>query len=235
VVKYTISNMISTEHAPSSSQIAVFDLDGTLLAGDSTVAWIRTLLLSSGPRFLAAVIALPLCLLLIYFRSARAIGASILLWIATFGYDTEALAGSVESFAGNFEAGRTSLRWRKDGLRAMQRHMAAGERVIVVTAAPALLAERLLAPWRRVAVLGSSLGRWQGGWVAARHCRGKEKCRALQDSGYGAVWKYAYTDSDDDAPLLAAAEHAFIVNARPAMISKLEAFGLSRVAQLRWI
>jgi phosphatidylglycerophosphatase C len=227
--------MIGSEHAPTASQIAVFDLDGTLLAGDSTVAWLRTLLLSSGPRFLAAAIALPLWLPLIYFPSSRRIGASILLWIATFGYDTEALAGSIESFARNFEAGRTSLRWRKDGLHAMQRHMAAGDRVVVVTAAPALLAGRLFVPWGRIAVLGSSLARWQGGWVAARHCRGRQKCRALEESGYGAVWKYAYTDSHDDAPLLAGAEHAFIVNARPAVVSRLKAFGLSRIAQLRWI
>jgi phosphatidylglycerophosphatase C len=227
--------MIRSEPAPTPSQIAVFDLDGTLLAGDSTVAWLRMLLLSSAPRFLAAAIALPGCLLLIHFLSSRKIGASILLWIATFGYDPEALADSIERFAGDFEAGRTSLRWRKDGLHAMQRHMAAGDRVVVVTAAPVLLAQRLFAPWSGIAVLGSSLGRWQGGWVEARHCRGREKCRALEDRGYGAVWKYAYTDSHDDAPLLAAAEHAFIVNARPAVVSRLEAFGLSRIAQLHWI
>jgi phosphatidylglycerophosphatase C len=227
--------LIRSEDGPTASQIAVFDLDGTLLAGDSTVAWLRMLLLCSGLRFLAAAMVSPVCLLLIHFPSSRAIGASILLWIATVGYDTEALTGSIESFAGNFEAGRTSLRWHKDGLHAMQRHMAAGDRVVVVTAAPVLLAERLLARWSRIAVLGSSLGRWRGGWVAAHHCRGREKCRALEDSGYGAVWQYAYTDSEDDAPLLAGAEHAFIVNARPRAISRLEAFGLSRVAQLRWI
>jgi len=218
-----------------TAQIAVFDLDGTLLAGDSTVAWLRMLLLSSGPRFLAAAITLPVSLLLIRFPSLRRIGASILLWIATLGYDKAALADSIESFARSFEAGRTSLRWRRDGLHEMQRHMAAGERVIVVTAAPVLLAERLFAPYSGITVLGSTLGRWLGGWVVARHCHGREKCRALEASGCGAVWKYTYTDSHDDAPLLARAEHAFIVNARPAVISKLEAFGLSRIVQLRWI
>lgn len=79
------------------------------------------------------------------------------------------------------------------------------------------------------------MGPCQGGWIEARPCRGREKCRALEDSGYGATWKYAYTDSHDDAPLLASAEHGFVVNARPAVISRLEAFGLSRISQLRWI
>ena len=158
----------------------------------------------------------------------------MLLWIATFGYDEEALADSVASFARSFEVGRTSLRWRKDGLHEMQRHMAAGDRVVVVTAAPALLAERLFVPWRDITVIGSTLGRWRGGWVAARHCHGKETCRALASSGCGAVWTYAYTDSHDDAPLLASAEHPFVVNARPAVISRLQASGLSRIVQLRW-
>ncbi len=219
---------------PTSSQIAVFDLDGTLLAGDSTVAWLRMLVLSSGVRFLAAAIALPACLLLMHFPSSRALGASIQLWIATFGYDDEALADSIERFARNFEAGRISLRWRQDGLHTMQRHLLAGDRVVVVTAAPTLLAKRLFAPWSGIAVLGSTLGRRRGGWVASRHCRGREKCRALEDGGYGAVWGYAYTDSHDDAPLLAAAEQAFIVNARPAVISRLEA-RLPNLAPLRWI
>lgn len=218
-----------------ASQIAVFDLDGTLLAGDSTAAWLRMLLLSSGLRFLVAAITLPVCTPLLYFPSLRRIGASILLWIATFGYDEKALADSIESFARSFEAGRTSLRWRRDGLREMQRHMAVGERVVVVTAAPVLLAERLFVPYSGIAVLGSTLGRWLGGWVVAHHCHGREKCRALEDGGYGAVWKYTYTDSHDDAPLLARAEHAFTVNARPTAISRLEAFGLSRIVQLRWI
>jgi phosphatidylglycerophosphatase C len=226
--------MIRSEHAPSSAGIAVFDLDGTLLAGDSTAVWLRTLLLSSHPRLLAAAIVLPACLLLIYFPSSRRIGASILLWIATFGHDKEALTDSIERFARSFEAGRTSLRWRKDGLREMQRHMAAGDRAVVVTAAPALLAVRLLSPWGDIAVIGSTLERWRGGWVAARHCHGREKCRALENNGYGSVWRYAYTDSHDDAPLLAGAEHAFIVNARPAVISRLKALGLSRIVHLHW-
>jgi phosphatidylglycerophosphatase C len=221
--------------APGSTQIAVFDLDGTLLAGDSTAAWLRMLLRFSWLRCTAAAITLPACLFLIWFPASRRIGASVLLWIATLGYDQNAIAASIEAFVKRFEQGERSLRWRNDGLRAMDRHLAAGDRVVVVTAAPVWLAERLLASRTDVTVLGSTLVRCWGGWLLGHHCHGKEKCRTLEQSGYGTAWDYAYTDSYDDAPLLAAAgKRGFIVNARPGVVARLEARGQSRISQLRW-
>ena len=220
---------------PGSTQIAVFDLDGTLLRGDSTAAWLRVLLLSSWLRFTVAAITSPICLFLVWLPASRRIGASVLLWIATVGYDQNALAESIEAFAKRFEQGERSLRWRNDGLREMDRHLAAGDRVLVVTAAPVWLAERLLASRADVRVLGSTLVRRWGGWVIGHHCYGKEKCRTLEQNGYGTAWDYAYTDSYDDAPLLAAAgKHGFIVNARPGVVARLTARGQSRISQLRW-
>jgi len=84
---------------PGWAQIAVFDLDGTLLAGDSTVAWLRMLLLSSWVRGIAAAMTLPACLPLLWFPASRRIGASVLIWIATLGFDHNALAQSIEAFA----------------------------------------------------------------------------------------------------------------------------------------
>jgi phosphatidylglycerophosphatase C len=217
----------------SETPIAVFDLDGTLLAGDSTVAWLRTLLRSSWLRFTVAAISFPISLPLVWLPASRRIGASVLLWIATVGHDQNTLMKSMEAFVKRFEQGECSLRWRNDGLEAMDRHLAAGDRVLVVTAAPLWLAERLLGSRSRA--LGSTLARWWGGWVIGHHCYGKEKCRTLEQNGYGTAWDYAYTDSYDDAPLLAAAgKHGFIVNARPGVLARLMARGHSRISQLRW-
>jgi phosphatidylglycerophosphatase C len=221
--------------APGSTQIAVFDLDGTLLAGDSTAAWLRMLICSSWLRCSVTAITLPICLFLVWFSASRRIGASVLLWIATVGYDQELLLKSIEAFVQRFERGERSVRWRNDGLKAMDRHLAAGDRVLVVTAAPVWLAERLLASRTDVRVLGSALARRWGGWLIGHHCYGNEKCRTLEQNGYGTGWDYAYTDSYDDAPLLAAVgKHGFIVNARPGVVAKLTARGPSRISQLRW-
>lgn len=220
---------------PDSTPIAVFDLDGTLLAGDSTVAWVRMLLLSSWVRCIAAVIALPACLPLLWFPASRRIGASILLWIATLGFDQNAIVQSIEAFAKRFEKGECALRWRNDGLAAIDRHLAAGDRVLVITAAPVWLAQRLLGFRTDIPVLGSTLARRWGGWIVEDHCHGQNKCRTLEQNGYGTAWDYAYTDSYDDAPLLAAAgKHGFIVNARPGVVARLTARGQSRISQLRW-
>jgi phosphatidylglycerophosphatase C len=140
---------------------------------------------------------------------------------------------SIEVFVKRFEQGRRGIRWRNDGLTAMDRHLAAGDRVLVVTAAPVWLAERLLGC--RSHVLGSTLVRRWGGWLIGHHCYAHEKCRTLEQNGYGTAWDYAYTDSYDDAPLLAAAgKHGFIVNARPGVVAKLTALGASRISHLRW-
>jgi phosphatidylglycerophosphatase C len=216
-------------------RLAVFDLDGTLLAGDSTAAWLRMLLLASWPRCIAAAIALPVCATLIWIRPSRKVGASILLWIATAGYDQDAITHSMQAFVKRVEQGDWAVRWRGDGLATMRRHLAADHRVVVVTAAPAWLAARLLASWTEVRVFGSTLARRWGGWVIDEHCFGEEKCRALQQNGYGSKWDFAYTDSRDDAPLLAAAtECGFIVNPRRGLVAKLQAHTQARISPLYW-
>ncbi|HTB67265.1 MAG TPA: haloacid dehalogenase-like hydrolase [Steroidobacteraceae bacterium] len=220
--------------ATGSTRIAVFDLDGTLLAGDSTAAWLRALLCASWPRCIAAAIALPAWLLLIWIPSSRKVGASLLLWIATVGYDQDAITHSIQAFAKRFEQGDCALRWRRAGLAAMKSHLATDDRVVVITAAPEWLAAQLLASWTEVRVLGSTLARCWGGWVVEKHCFGQEKCRALQRNGYGSAWDVVYTDSYADAPLLAAAtECGFIVNPRRGLLAKLQA-RIPRISPLRW-
>jgi phosphatidylglycerophosphatase C len=217
------------------TRLAVFDLDGTLLAGDSTVAWVRALLSSSWLRCIAAAIALPAWLFLIWIPSTRKVGASILLWIATVGYDQGAITHSIQTFAKSFEQGDRAIRWRSDGLATMNSHLATKDRVVVVTAAPEWLAARLLASWTEVRALGSRLVRRWGGWVIDEHCFGEEKCRALQENGYGSAWDVVYTDSYADAPLLAGAtECGFIVNPRRGLVGKLKARTQSRIAPLHW-
>lgn len=217
------------------TRLAVFDLDGTLLAGDSTVAWVRTLLFASGLRCIAAAIALPAWLFLIWIPSTRKVGASILLWIATVGYDEAAITHSIRDFAKRFEQGDCGIRWRSDGLATMNSHLAIHDRVVVITAAPEWLAAPLLASWTEVRVLGSTLARRWGGWVIANHCFGERKCRALQQHGYGSAWDLVFTDSYADAPLLAGAtERGFIVNPRPGLLAKLKARTKSRIEALRW-
>jgi phosphatidylglycerophosphatase C len=193
---------------------AVFDLDKTLLSADSTVMWMRGMLRASPWKLPAVFVVFPVALLLLHLPSARRTGASVLLWIATFGFDEAGLKQSIDAFAARFEQGMPSMRWFDDGIRALRKHLVAGHRVVVVTAAPQWLAARLLTSLGdNVPVIGSSLRRAGRGWVLERHCRGAEKCSMLFEAGYGDAWQWAYSDSEDDAPMLALAQEAFLVNA----------------------
>jgi len=213
----------------------VFDLDKTLLSADSTVEWMRGLLRASPFKLLAALPVLPAALVMLHMPSARRMGASLLLWIATFGLDRAALEQSIDAFAARSEQGMRSLHWIDEGMTRLREHLAQGDRVVVVTAAPQWLAGRLLASFAAdLTVIGSELRRSGGGWIVQRHCRGMEKCRMLLEAGYGKAWRWAYSDSADDAPMLARAREAFLVNATERTRRRAAAHGASHAVVLQW-
>jgi phosphatidylglycerophosphatase C len=207
--------------------LAVFDLDGTLLDGDSTALWLWGRVRRSVPRAIAALLVAPLAVPMVLIPRTRRAGASILLWIATVGLDEPALRASCADFADRLQAGALPLRWRELGLAALDAHLDAGDRVVIVTAAPAMLAQALVTPLNRpIVVLGTSLKRRAGGWVADVHCRNQHKCQALAEAGHGARWAYAYTDSLDDLPLLRGADRPVIVKGGLAAQRRLSRAGL---------
>jgi phosphatidylglycerophosphatase C len=214
---------------------AVFDLDKTLLSADSTAVWMRGLLQASPLRMAAALVALLPVLLLLKPTSTRGVGASALLWIATFGLDDVALKGNIDAFAAKFERGSRSLRWFDDAIAKVREHVAQDDRVIVVTAAPQWLAERLLSSVdSKVEVIGSSLRRAGRGWVIERHCRGNEKCRMLAEAGHGDTWRWAYSDSDEDAPMLSRAKDAFLINANERIRRRAAGQGAAHAVVIVW-
>ena len=192
--------------------LAVFDLDGTLLDGDSTALWLWRRVRRSPLRWLAAMLVAPVAIPMVIAPRTRRAGASILLWIATVGLGERDLHQSCADFAAGFQAGTLPLRWRAPGVETLDAHLARGEEVVIVTAAPTVLARALVNPLDRpIIVLGTSLKPLAGGWVADVHCRNQRKCQALADAGHGKRWAYAYTDSLDDLPLLRGADAPMIV------------------------
>jgi phosphatidylglycerophosphatase C len=157
--------------------LAVFDLDGTLLDGDSTALWLWERVRRSVPRLLATMLVAPVAIPMVIAPSTRRAGASILLWIATAGLDEPRLRETCLAFANRFQEGSLPLRWRTSGLEILDAHLAGGDEVVIVTAAPTVLAGALVTPLGRpIIVLGTSLKRRAGGWVADVHCRNQRKC-----------------------------------------------------------
>lgn len=215
--------------------LAVFDLDGTLLDGDSTALWLWDRVKRSPLRALAVLAAAPIAGPMVALPRTRRLGASILLWIATVGLSERGLLASCQAFGQAFRADANSLSWRKGGLAVLDEHLARGDRVVVVTAAPAVLAKALIGPLGHpIEVLGTSLKRRAGGWVADIHCRHQRKCQALAEAGHGASWGYAYTDSLDDLPLLRGAEKPVIVKGGEKAARRLCRAGLANGRAAAW-
>ena len=215
--------------------LAVFDLDGTLLDGDSTALWLWERVRRSVPRLVATVVIAPVAIPMVIAPRSRRAGASILLWIATAGLSERELRDSCADFAARFRAGDLPLRWREQGVETLDTHLAGGDEVVIVTAAPTVLAQALVTPLGRpIIVLGTSLKRRAGGWVADVHCRNQRKCQALAEAGHGARWAYAYSDSLDDLPLLRGADAPMIVGCGKAAHRRLNRARLPNCRASAW-
>lgn len=199
--------------AESHTEVVVFDLDGTLIDGDSTSLWITDTLLKSPLRAIIAVLALPIILPMLKSLRLRPRAASFMLWLTTFGMSDENLMISFESFSKKVANKSTKLAWRPLGLSALEKHQENNSSVVIVTASPEWLARALFdAINNDVAIIGSTLKRSKKGWIGNIHCSHTAKCERLKELGYGEFWSVVYTDSPDDLPMLKQSKRPIVVN-----------------------
>jgi phosphatidylglycerophosphatase C len=214
--------------------VVIFDLDGTLLDGDSTAAWMWWAALKSPFRLFVLLLAAPFLLPFVLLPVTRKHSASALLYIMTVGVGAPALLSSFYAFAEDVNAGRARLKWRAKAICAVSQHCAAGHIVAIATAAPEWLAQALCTRLEsQIAVFGSSLKMAANGWIADRHCRHETKCDVLVEAGFGPKWSCAYSDSADDLPLLSRAAAPRLVNASAATVRRVSA-KLANIEQLTW-
>lgn len=115
-------------------EIVVFDLDGTLLSGDSTKAWLTDKLKSNIFRFIAALIVTPIALPIMKFKKYKSKGASLYLWIATYGLNEEKLEYSFRNFSKNIKNNSfNSLYWFEQGINEVKDHLANRRIVFIAT------------------------------------------------------------------------------------------------------
>jgi len=215
---------------PAARPVVLFDLQGVLVHGDAMRDFLRRRQRAAPWRWLAVLAGAPVLLVqkLVSRTAARATwGRLVLLGVHEARYQR-----LVEAFAE--ELVRRSRTCCRDGLRVMRQRMAAGDRVLVVTACEERLARAIFRELG-LAEIEVLAAQWRDSWSGMRqalHNSGANKARLLARHGLETC-VVAYSDSVRDVPMLRLAAEAVLVNATPARCKKLEqALGhpVSRVA-----
>lgn len=212
-------------------RVVLFDFDGVLIHGDAFYLFMRDRYRRSLLRKLLALLALPW--LLLRLPISRRLPMRSLVHIALLGLGPQRYAAAAQAFAATLA--RTPRQFCRDGLQALRRHQAAGDRVIVVTGCEQMLVNSILAELGLggMEVLASQV---RPGWLGMRiklHNIGRRKPLQLAAHGVNA-WQLAYGDSVYDIAMLKGADEAVLVNATPALCKKVErALGRS-VTRVEW-
>jgi phosphatidylglycerophosphatase C len=209
----------------------LFDFDGVLVRGDvfsmfmrdryARVRWRKGLVLLLGP----------LLLLVLPFSRRRALRALVSLGL--LGLDEARYRELATAFAATLV--RQPGHFCRDGLRALRRHQAAGDRIVIVTGCEDAVVRGALGELglADLEVLASRLRPGRFGMRPDWHNVGKRKVESLTRHGIEA-WHVAYGDSLHDLPMLALAAEAVLVNATPKLCKRVEkALGRS-VTRVEW-
>jgi phosphatidylglycerophosphatase C len=133
--------------------------------------------------------------------------------VALLGLDTKTYENAIDAFAEQLHARDGHV--IAQGVTRARQHIAAGDRVIVVTGCERELARRLLDRMnlREVELVASRLGDARFGLHPEMHNYGAEKVRQLEAIGVVPRWQRAYSDSIADVPMLVQADEPVLVNA----------------------
>jgi phosphatidylglycerophosphatase C len=220
-----------TDAAAASERIVLFDFDGVLLDGDAFSLFVRARFDRASWRKALLVACLPLvCLLALasHWLAARFGVRLAFLFVGAARYERAAVAFGREL------ARRPKL-FLRDAVGALRRHVAAGDRVIVVTGCEHYLARAILDELglQGIALVASAMRPGWFGMHLAWHNIQQRKVTALAREGVTA-WVVAYSDSSRDIPMLRVAAEPFLVNASPRVCKKVEkALGRS-VGRVAW-
>ena len=213
------------------SRVVLFVFDGVLIQADSFGLFMRDRYKRSLVRKLLVLPTLPWLLLglMVSWRWP----VRTLVHIGLLGVSEQRYTAAAKSFAAQLV--RRPKLFSRDGLLALRRHQAAGDRVIVVTGCEHTLVAGILQELglTQIEVLASQL---RPSWLGMRvksHNVGKRKLQELASHGLQA-WRLAYTDSSHDIPMLKPAAEAVLVNGTPKLCKKIEkALGRS-VTRVEW-
>jgi len=222
----------TVEVAVPATRTVLFDFDGVLIHGDAFYLFMRDQYQRSLLRKLAAVLALPWMALVSPF--SRKLAMRSLVHVGLMGLSEHRYQAVAEAFAASLV--RRPRQFCRDGLHALRRHQAAGDRVIVVTGCEHVLVRHILDQLglAEIEVLASQLRPGLLGMHVKWHNEGRRKPIRLAAFGVS-EWHVAYSDSLADAPMLKPAAEAVLVNGTPKLCKKLEKALGRTITRVDWL
>ncbi len=222
---------IPVDAAPETPRVVLFDFDGVLIHGDAFYLFMRERYRRSLWRRLLALLSLPL--LLVQLPFSRRWPMHTLVGIALLGLGERRYQVAASAFADALA--RRPKQFCRDGLQALRRHQAQGDRVIVVTGCEHTLVSGVLQQLglSGLEILASQL---RSGWFGMRlqwHNVGGRKVQSLARHDL-VNWQVAYGDSMHDAAMLKMAAEAVLVNGTPTLCKKMEKALGRAVARVEW-
>lgn len=215
----------------AAQRVVLFDFDGVLIRGDTFGMFMRDRYARARWRKGLVLLLSPWFLLVLPFSRRRVLRA--LVHLGLLGLDEARYRDLAQAFA--VALVRQPGHFCREGLRALRRHQADGDRIVIVTGCEESLVRSVLAELgvTNVEVLASRLRAGRLGMRSDWHNIGRRKVELLARHGIEA-WQVAYSDSSQDLPMLALAAEAVLVNATPKLCKRVEkALGRS-VTRAEW-
>jgi len=217
--------------AETARRVVLFDFDGVLIRGDTFAMFMRDRYARVRWRKGLVLVLSPWFLLTLPFSRRRVLRS--LVHLGLLGLDEARYRDLAQAFA--VALVHQPGRFCREGLSALRRHQAVGDRIVIVTGCEESLVRGVLAELgiTDVEVLASRLRPGRLGMRSEWHNIGRRKVELLARHGIEA-WQVAYSDSSQDLPMLALAAEAVLVNATPKLCKRVEkALGRS-VTRAEW-
>ena len=209
----------SGAHHPASDAAAVvlFDLDGVLTRKDTFATLVVRRLKASPWRLALALPALPALAVTGATPRWRGPISRYLVRVALLGLTPARARKLGVDLATEFASTPEWLQLA--GIAAARNHLAAGDRVLVVTATERTLARTLLdaLDLERAELLASHLTPAPGGPGMLPHNFGPQKLKSLRAARVPQPWTALYTDSWADLPAMREVQHVVLVDVSPRL------------------
>ena len=194
--------------------LALFDLDETLLAGDSDYLWGRHLVekgIVDGASYERANRQ--------FYEQYRQ-GTLDIYAFCRFAFKplSEHPIGQLHAWREEFIESKIKPIMTKKGLQAMAKHRAAGDHLVIITSTNRFITEPIAQLYRAHQLIATEAKMAHGKYTGELDlpCFAHHKIERLHEwlalSGHSLDGSYGYSDSHNDIPLLNAVSHAFAVD-----------------------